>query len=155
MSGSLTVTAQRNPFLDGMSPMGLVLDWTATAGGAVSVPIVATYLAQLASLSSNPIAPTKVYGVLKSVETVPGQNGDLATSLPTALYSITILDAYSYDIMAGTLAGRSGTVAEKVLPVGSKVIINSELTLTIANAGVSTKGRIIMEFDAMDVVSAN
>ena len=41
---------------------------------------------------------------------------------------------------------RSGTVAEKVLFANTN-IINSELTLTIANAGTSTAGRIVLAFE--------
>ena len=145
---ALTVSAPKNPFLDAEGPFRLILNWTSATGGAVSLGIVSTYVAQLASKSANPITPLKVQGKLRSVETVPGANGDKATNLPSS-YGLTILDAYGYDILAGFGAARSATLAEKILPLSSTVIIDSELTLTIANAGDGKQGRIIMEFEDM------
>ncbi len=71
--------------------------------------------------------------------------GDLTTTLPTALYDITLLDAYNYDVADGNLANRSGTAAETVV-FDSPVPIDSELTLTIAAAGDAKTGRMILHF---------
>ena len=145
---TLTVTAQKNPSLDGSvgGNFSVTLDWLSTDGGAVSLAICSTYSA--AQLAANPFSfqPAKILGVIRSIETIPGLLGAPATNPPTDLYDITLLDKYSLDIAGGQLADRSATVAQKVVPA-SKIIIDSEITLTIANAGNAKNGRIIMEFE--------
>ena len=153
MAGTLTVTVNKNPFLSGELAFTIILDWVSTAGGAVSAAIASTYTTQLALLSANPIACTKIQGAFRSIQTIPGTKGDLATNLPTASYSLTLLDKYSYDILNGSCAALSGTASEKQVAGGGKVIIDSELTLTIASAGDTKQGRVILEFE--DLSSAH
>ena len=145
---TLSVISGDNPFLDGNIPYTLILDWLSTDLGVVSLGVVATYNAQQVGKTACPIEISVVRGKLWSVETIPGLHGDLATTLPTA-YDLTILDEYGFDILAGTCAARSATVAEKVVPVIG-IIINSELTLTIASAGDAKTGRIKLEFDELE-----
>ena len=107
----------------------IVLDWTATAGGAVSESIT-----DLDDFSG---------GRIIGFETAPGALGDLATNLPTAAYDITITDSYGADIAAGALVDRSGTVAERVNP-SNPIQTWSPLTLVVANAGNATQGRLLI-----------
>ena len=113
----------------------------------------------MALLTANPpfsgvgTTALKVRGIAKSVETIPGANGDKTTLPPTDGYTCKLLDAYGYDIL-GTLAARSGLLPEKT-EFSSKPLIDSELTLTIAAAGNGKKGRVIVEFDAVDTASVN
>ena len=82
-------------------------------------------------------------GRIVALETIPGQNGDLATDLPTNLYDLKIDDEYGCDIAAGALANRSGTVGERVNPsVG--IPVWAPLTLTGAACGDSKQGRLIV-----------
>ena len=150
MAQNLVVTPVNNPFLDANIPYSLVLDWTAAGAGTVSLGVVAKYVTQLALLSANPIVPIMVQGRLRSVETIPGANGDLTTNLPTGAYNLTLLDKYGFDILNGSATGtnaRSATVAEKILPIASTIILNSEITLTIDSAGDGAKGRIVIELE--------
>jgi hypothetical protein len=142
---SLTVTANHNPFLDGRAPTQIVLDWIAAVDGTVSTAMCATYAAKnLSDAGGNTSAlqPAKVRGIIQSIQTAPGLNGDLTTSLPTA-YDLTLLDKYGYDVAETKLMGRSAAVSENV-EYPHKKVIDSELTVTIANAGNGTKGRIII-----------
>ena len=144
---SLTVTVHHNPFLDGRAPARIILDWLATDGGAVSLRVCSTLSTANLSLAGGNMAaiqPSKIRGILEKIETVPGLLGDLTTTLPTALYDITLLDAYGNDVADTTLMNRSGTVAEVVL-YSHKYIMDTDLTLTIANAGNATTGRIIID----------
>ena len=152
MAATMTVTLDGNPFLDGRGHARIIIDWISHTDGAVSLGIKSVKNTAEALLGGARIVLSKIRGVLRSIETAPGLNGDLTTLLPTA-YDLTILDQYSYDILAGACMGRSATVAEKVLPTGSDIVIDTtELTITIATAGSGKKGRIIMELDAIDEV---
>ena len=148
---TLTVISGDNPFLDGNIPYTLILDWLSTDLGVVSLGVVSTYNAQLFGKSACPIVVSAVKGRFRSIETIPGLHGDKATTLPTS-YDLTILDEYGYDILGGTCGARSASVAEKVLPTGSTVIVNSELTVTIANAGDAKTGRIKLEFEDLGYI---
>ena len=145
MAQSLVVSVNKNPFLDANIPFTTILDWTSATGGTVSLPIASTWAAQLALKNPSTPAPTKVQGIIRSVETVPGANGDLTTNLPTS-YTLTILDKYGLDILEGNFATRSASVAEKKCPT-QKLIIDSELTFTIASAGDGKQGRVIIEWE--------
>ena len=148
MAQDLTVTAQKNPFLDGAvgGSFSITLDWQSDASGNVSIAICSTYsTAQRISNPASP-APTKILGVIRSIEAIPGLNGDLATTLPTDQYGITLLDQYGYDVTDGMTVHCSGTVSTKQYPA-RKIIIDSELTLTIVNAGSTKTGRILVEFE--------
>jgi hypothetical protein len=151
MAQGLTVKVENNPFMDGTEPFKIILDWKANAStGAVSIPIASTYTTQNALLSAAPVSPNKIRGGLLATEFIPGLNGDLATTRPTNAYDVTILDKYGLDILGGNGADRSGTVADKCEPASTTIAVDSELTLTIANAGNDNTGRIIMNFMAFE-----
>ena len=143
MAGSaLTVTSATNPYMDGTIPNTIVLDWLSDASdGSVSIDIVSTYTAAQAAGEPN---PTKLKGYIVGLETIPGKDGNLTDNLPTDQYDITLDDPYDYDIAGASLANRSGTVAEKVVP-SQPLPIDSEITLEISAAGNATKGRIILQ----------
>ena len=141
---ALTVTVEGNPFLDAtIDTAKIILDWSSAAAGTVSLDICSTFATAQAVYSGGRVAPKKMKGYLRSIETAPGLSGNLTDNLPTANYDITLLDSYSYDVAGGNLNDRSGTAAESVVP-SSPIFIDDEITLTIANAGDGTKGRIIM-----------
>lgn len=76
---------------------------------------------------------------LLSVQTVPG------SPAPTALYSVTITDANSRDILGGTCVARSATLAEVCTPPTVAPALNGSLTLNItANAVNSAQGQVIL-----------
>lgn len=151
MAQALVVKSGENPFLDGNIPYNLILDWTSATGGTVSLGVVAAWNAQQVGKSANPISVLAVKGKLRSVETIPGTSGDKATNQPTS-YGLTILDEYGYDILSGNGAARSASVAEKILPSGSTIIINSELTVVITGAGDGKMGRIRLEFEDVGTI---
>lgn len=141
MAGSLlTVTSVTNPYLDNTIPNTIVLDWLSDASdGSVSIDLVSTYTA--AQATGEP-QPTKLKGYIVGIETIPGEDGNLTDDLPDA-YDLSLNDPYSYDLAGGSLAARSATVAEKVVP-SQPIPIDSEITVTISGAGNATKGRIII-----------
>jgi hypothetical protein len=132
--------------MDGMGRFKIIGDWVSHTDGSVALGIASTYAAQ--KPYGDTILPTKILGVLKSVETIPGALGVPATNPPTDQYDVTLVDNYGFDVAGGNLANRSNTVAEKVYPT-SEIIVDSELTLTIAAAGSGLKGRIILEFESI------
>jgi hypothetical protein len=146
MAGTVTVTKMSNPYAkDGANRV--VIDWLSTAGGAASGSLCSLFAAaELAKGIPGAIQPSKFQGKLIKVETIPGLLGDLATTLPTAAYDLTLLDSYSNDIAGGYCKDRSGTVAEQWVPA-QPVEVDSDLTLTIANAGATTTGRVILHFE--------
>ncbi len=146
MAESLTVTVEKNPFMDGSmgGSFAVILDWVSAAGGTVSKNIASTYTAQ--KPFGEYFNVSKILGTLVSVETIPGADGDLTTDLPSANYNIAIKDKYGLDVTGGHLATRSGTVAEKIVAEDT-IIIDSELKLVIDSAGDSNQGRIVMEFE--------
>ena len=147
MAQALTVTAEVNPFLDGVEGARVVLDWVSANAGTVSLAIASTYATAVAARGGlGGPRPSKIRGKIVGFETAPGLNGDLTTALPTDAYDITLLDAYSLDVLDGVGANRSGTVSEAIYP-NDPIPVDSELTLTIASAGDTKKGRIIMHLD--------
>lgn len=142
MAGSALVVTMSNPYGDMAGPNKVILDWTSdSTAGTVSIPICSTYAA---AQGWNGVQPAKLQGFIRSLETIPGASGDLTTTLPTAAYDVTLLDSYAQDVSAAVLADRSGTVAEREIPT-SPLYIDDEITLTIANAGNSKTGRLILE----------
>lgn len=126
-TGTLALAGQQN-FPKG-EDKAYILDWTCDAEGDVDQSI------------SDLIGA--VGGRIIAVETVPGLNGDLLTSLPTNLYDIDIQDEYNTDVMAAALDNRSGTVGERVNP-SPGIPVWSPLTLIVSDAGISLSGRIII-----------
>lgn len=147
MAQSLTVTVEGNPFLDGSEPAKVILDWVSASGGTVSLAVASTYATAVAARGGlGGPRPSKIRGKITALEAAPGLNGNLSTALPTNLYDITLLDAHSLDVLDGVGMNRSGTVADVVYP-NSPIPVDSDLTLTIANAGDTKKGRIIVTLD--------
>jgi len=147
-AAALTVSTNNlymNPAEDRIkgSPCEITLDWLSTDLGVVSIAIFATYNTAVAAGTSRYPNVSAIKGRISKVETIPGTLGVPATNPPTNLYDITLLDAYGYDVMDGTLADRSATVAEVVV-FDSPINVNGELTLTIANAGNANNGRMII-----------
>jgi len=145
-AASLTVSVEGNPQMDRSDPYKVICDWLSTDLGVVSIGIAATLAAANLAIGYAMPQPSKLQGYIKGIETAPGEEGDLATDLPTALYDVTLLDAHSYDVAGASLANRSGTVAEEVIP-SSPIPLDSELTLTIAAAGDAKQGRLILFID--------
>ncbi len=108
-----------------------VIDWTSGTDAAVSTEISAL------------VGDSSVSGFLRYIQTVPGKNGDLATTLPDANYDIVLYDAYSYDVAGGNLANRSGTGAERLIP-SSPIFLNGPLTLVISSASNEKAGRLLL-----------
>ena len=142
MAQALTVSTENKYLRAEMEPFKLVLDWVSAADGSVSLGIVAT----LKAAQSKAPFPSRIKGKIVKVQTIPGLNGDKTTATPTALYDITLLDAYSGDVADGNLMNRSASAAETVIP-SAPIPVDGELTLTIANAGDTKKGRIIIWFE--------
>jgi hypothetical protein len=151
MAQALTVAVEGNPQMDRSDPYRVILDWVCGTGGAEGVvtdaDIASTYAAaqKLINDISAP-QPSKLQGYIKAIETIPGLNGDKTTACPTTLYDITLDDAYDYDVAGGSLADRSASLAETVVP-SSPIPIDSEITLEITAAGDTKKGRIILFID--------
>lgn len=116
----------------GLSGKRYVIDWKCDASGNVSA-----YLDTDLSLSL-------LTGEIAFVETAPGEGGDLTTDLPTNSYDITLVDDSGYDWLGGTLENRSVTVAEKVVPSSTLVVIQQRIKLVVANAGDAKRGRLII-----------
>ena len=151
MAGSaLTVKVNGNPFLDGQHDRAqIICDWTSdAAAGSVALAIASTYATAQAAISPSYPQPKRIVGKITMIETIPGANGDKATTCPTDQYDVTLPDAYGYDVADGTLANRSGSVAESVV-YEEPLAIDSDLTLTIANAGNSKAGRLIIYVDPL------
>jgi hypothetical protein len=147
MAASMTVTVEKNPFMDALVPFTIIIDWISHTDGTLTLPICSTYTAQLVSKSASPIWVGKVQGVLRLTQTIPGLNGDRTTSLPDA-YTLAIKDQYGDDILdnAGVATARSATVSDRLIPA-TKRFIDSELTVYITGANSGKKGRIRMEFE--------
>ena len=75
-----------------------------------------------------------------AVQTVPGEDGDLATDLPTS-YNVTLIDAYGMDWFCDKGLARSASVAE-VFASANRIPIADSATLTIAGAGSANQGLV-------------
>ena len=111
MSQSMVVDVQHNPFMDGAGPFRVICDWVSAADGTVSLGIRSTYNTAKALKTPTPPAPSRIRGLLRSCQTIPGLLGDKATDLPDA-YDLTILDPYGDDILGGNGTARSATVSD-------------------------------------------
>jgi hypothetical protein len=145
MAGTVTLTMSNPYACDGENKV--IVDWLGTVGGAASGDLCALYAAsQLATYQYATPQPSKFRGKLIKVETIPGEDGDLATDLPTAAYDLTLLDSYGNDIAGGYMKDRSGTLAEQWIPEQS-IAVDDDITFTIAAAGSETQGRVILHFE--------
>ena len=115
------------------------VDWVSSDAGAGAGALATLWTAAKASWQP---ALTRLRGFIRSIETAPGLNGDLTTSLPTS-YGVTLLDEYGYDVAGGGLAARSAAVAEKIVP-SEAIWIDSEITFTLTGAGNALKGRMLI-----------
>ncbi len=130
MASSLALAGSVNTPLNGVK--AYILDWVSHTDGTVDNSITGL--------------TGQLGGRIIAFETIPGLLGDLSTQLPTNLYDITIDDEYGTDIAAAALANRSGSAGERINPsVG--IPIWAPLTLTIAAAGDTLAGRLIIVVD--------
>lgn len=143
MAGTLVVTSMTNPYGDTPRQNTIVLDWLSHTDGTVSVDICSTFAAAQKAIHVNNPQPNKLKGYIVGIETIPGKDGNLTDNLPSNLYDITLDDPYDYDLAGESLANRSGTVAEKVVP-SQPIPIDSEITLEISAAGNAKRGRTIV-----------
>lgn len=86
-----------------------------------------------ASTGSYPtkVSDAAVRGWVVLVDTVPG------STQPTTLYDITLSNGDGIDVMAGKLADRSATLAERAYPSGA-AWVDGTLTLAITNNSVAS-----------------
>lgn len=112
------------------------VEWTSAPGGTVSQPIKA-------------LLPNKkpIVGILNRLVTNPD-----GTDAPTDDYDLTLLDGDSVDVLNGGGANRDTANTEEIYPSTVGVGTNSDfqpaiagdLTVTIAAAGNTKKGRVIL-----------
>lgn len=123
----------------------IIVDWTSDASGDVDVAAgIAETLDAYSRITNE--KKDKIVGSLKCVETIPGKDGNLTDNLPTASYDITLTDEYGMDVCGGSLADRSGTVAERKYP-DAEIVVASELNPVVSGAGNAAKGRLILSFE--------
>ncbi len=131
-----TVTATR-------SGKQIIIDWTATAGGAATADIAST-LGAYSPITSP--GKDKIVGKVRSIQTIPGASGDRATNTPDAGYGVHVQDPYGYDISAGNLVSRSATAAE-LYQFTTPFPVDCELSLVIGTAGGAKQGRVILNIE--------
>jgi hypothetical protein len=146
-AAALTVTTNNkwmSPHDDDVNdPCLITLDWTSTDLGVVSLGVCEEYNDAWAAAGKKLPYVAAINGRISTIETIPGALGVPATTPPTDLYDVTLLDAYGYDVADGNLANLSSTLA-KTLVFDTPIAINSEITLTISAAGDAKNGRIII-----------
>jgi len=127
MAGTLTVTHQAHRPI-----RTLTLDWTSTAGGAVS--------GNLTGLIS---------GVILRVVFKPGAGGNQ----PTDLYDVVLNDADGLDVLAGLGANLSNASSTQKCPLvgdataaAQPVAVDSTLELQVSNAGASKSGTLVVYY---------
>jgi len=135
------VVAMTNAYADMSDPNRVTLDWTSAAGGTVDKDVCDNFTSAKGEFE---IKPTWIEGYIRSIETIPGALGVVATTPPTVNYNAYLNDSYGYDITQGLLTNRSATVAEKVVPT-SPIYVKDELTLVVSGAGSGKTGRIIID----------
>jgi len=111
--------------------MKLTVDWTSNGDGDVSEAISAANMKELKGKS------------LAQFVTDP------RTPAPDGDYDLTLLDAYGVDILGGEGVDRHTTASEQGIPaiksgVYGDRIIDTALTFTIAAAGDSKQGTVIL-----------
>lgn len=122
-AGSITETISRT-----RTVRSIALDWTSDAGGAVSG-----------------IPSTHVSGVIERAVFVPGAAG----VQPTDAYDVTLLDDDGLDVLAGRGANLSNANKSQSVPLvgdgtttDTRVAIDGQLNLVVANAGNAKQGRV-------------
>lgn len=131
MAQDLTV-AMSNPFGDCKAGDNkITLTWQSAAAGTVSYGICTQFIA---TRSPPAIRPTKIQGYIVKVDTNPDD-----TDAPTDNYDINLLNSDSIDVASGNLVNRDTANSEQWIP-SDPPYVDSELTLTIANAGDTKKG---------------
>ena len=100
----------------------IVFDWTCSAGGAATATTTEFYTGKIEALVTDPDG----------------------TDVPTTLYDVTIADADGTDVLSAAGMNRSATVTEIVLSASLGIVANDKLSLTIAAAGASKKGKIYL-----------
>ena len=81
---------------------------------------------------------TELTGKIIEIVTVPGSGG----SQPTDQYDLTITDNNSIDISHGNGANRSNASNEYITEANAGAVVNSKLTITVANAGDTKTGDV-------------
>ena len=141
MAETFTVT-MTNEFADNTDENVITIDWTShVSDGTCDGDICDVFTTAQKLVGHATIQPSRVKGYIKAIETIPGSEGDLTTATPDNGYDIELQDSYGYDLAGGSLADRSDSAAEKVIP-SSPIPVDDEITLAISNAGNSKQGRI-------------
>jgi len=87
-----------------------------------------------------------ITGWIHEIETDPD-----GTTVPTASYDITLLNANGRDVAGGALANRSNSATEMDKPlvnsIQQKAISDGPLTITITAAGTSKKGELLIYYE--------
>lgn len=131
MAQDLTVSMS-NPYGDCKAGDNkITLTWQSAADGSVSYGICTQFNA---TRYWPDIQPAKLKGYIVKVDTNPDD-----TDAPTDDYDITLLNSDSIDVASGNLANRDTANSEQWIP-SDPPYVDSELTLTIANAGDTKKG---------------
>jgi len=123
MTGDVVVT--QKTFAEVASRIKIIVDWTSDGSGdVVSDPIDAI-------------------GFIVEVETVPGTG----SVKPSDDYDVTITDPYGYNLMdEKTIDNRDYVNAERVIAATPRWV-DDYMTVTVAHAGASTQGKIIIWID--------
>lgn len=116
----------------------IVCDWTAGAVDQIVQQNIAEKL-----LAEGRIDVAKITGKLLAIETIPGLNGNLATTIPTSLADHTFLDDYSFDLGEGIFVNQSTGASNKKY-CNPPVVVNGEIQLNISTVGASKTGRDIL-----------
>ena len=130
----MPITSQYITWLDeNARTLRLTVNWTSSAGGAVSEAISAANMTII--LGKN----------LAHFITDPG------SPAPTDNYDLTLLDRYGIDILGGEGLNRDTVNSEQGVPaLNSSVygdrIVDFELTFTIVDAGDSAQGKAVFYF---------
>ncbi len=144
MAGTVTVDIENPKYIsEGYKrfPCKITVDWISDGDGDATGNLAALFSAAKADYEPT---LTAIKGLVRSTQTIPCEEGDLTTDLPSDEYDLTITDAYGEDILNSAGADRSGTASQVILQGTLNRLIDSELAIAISNAGDSKKGRIII-----------
>ena len=131
-TASTLAVAMTNPYGDcDAGDNKITLTWTCTDLGVVSTGICAEFDADR---NWPYIQPAKLKGYIVKVDTNPD-----GSDAPTDDYDITLLNSDGIDVTFGNLVNRDTANSEQWVPADPPYI-DSELTLTIINAGDAKAG---------------